>query len=254
MKLVTPTGSITETPSEITCRTFARIGFLGNPSDGYFGKTISCTVSNFYAEVTIIPSEKFMIVPHPLFDHVEFFSLSDLRQGCQQSGYEGGVRVLLATCKIFYDYCTDNGIALPDINFTVTYNTNIPRQVGLSGSSAIVRSLMACLMKAYNLDYHDVPSEILPTLILSVETKELGITAGLQDRVVQVYDNLVYMDFEKEHMEKTGTGIYEVLDVDLPPLFLAYEQNPSDISFLYININIFNYIIRYNSFKCKTKI
>ena len=32
-------------------RTYARVGLLGNPSDGYGGKTISFTLDRFYAEV-----------------------------------------------------------------------------------------------------------------------------------------------------------------------------------------------------------
>ena len=35
----------------ITSRVHARIGLLGNPSDGYNGKTISFALANFYAEV-----------------------------------------------------------------------------------------------------------------------------------------------------------------------------------------------------------
>ena len=31
---------------------------MGNPSDGYFGKTISLSISNFWAEVTIVESMK----------------------------------------------------------------------------------------------------------------------------------------------------------------------------------------------------
>lgn len=34
-----------------------------------------------------------------------------------------------------------------------------------------------------------------PSIILSVETDELGIAAGLQDRVIQCYGGLVFMDF-----------------------------------------------------------
>jgi glucuronokinase len=40
-------------PAQITSRVFARIGLLGNPSDGYHGKTISFALANFYAEVSI---------------------------------------------------------------------------------------------------------------------------------------------------------------------------------------------------------
>lgn len=35
----------------IVSRVFARIGLLGNPSDGYFGKTIAFSLANYYAEV-----------------------------------------------------------------------------------------------------------------------------------------------------------------------------------------------------------
>jgi hypothetical protein len=35
----------------ITSRVHARIGLLGNPSDGYHGKTVSFALANFYAEV-----------------------------------------------------------------------------------------------------------------------------------------------------------------------------------------------------------
>jgi hypothetical protein len=41
------------TPAQIKSRVFARIGLLGNPSDGYHGKTISFALANFYAEVSI---------------------------------------------------------------------------------------------------------------------------------------------------------------------------------------------------------
>jgi hypothetical protein len=37
---------------KITSHVNARIGLLGNPSDSYFGKTISLSLANFCAEVT----------------------------------------------------------------------------------------------------------------------------------------------------------------------------------------------------------
>jgi len=35
----------------IVQRVYARIGLLGNPSDSYYGKTISVSLANFFAEV-----------------------------------------------------------------------------------------------------------------------------------------------------------------------------------------------------------
>lgn len=67
---------------------------------------------------------------------------------------------------------------------------------------------------------------------LRVETEELGITAGLQDRVIQVKEGAVMMHFTRELVEKSGNGEYSSIDVSLlPPLFLAYAEHPQDISF-----------------------
>jgi glucuronokinase len=42
-------------------------------------------------------------------------------------------------------------------NFTLKYDTNIPRQVGLAGSSAIVAATLKCLMAFFNLTEADMP-------------------------------------------------------------------------------------------------
>jgi hypothetical protein len=44
-------------------------------------------------------------------------------------GYYGGVRLLMATCKVFHSYCSAHGIPLHGRNFTLSYDTNVPRQV-----------------------------------------------------------------------------------------------------------------------------
>ena len=49
-----------------------------------------------------------------------------------------------------------------------------------------------------------MPKPIRASFILDVECNELYIQAGLQDRVIQVYEGLVDMDFDKELLEKQG--------------------------------------------------
>ncbi|XP_023636627.1 probable glucuronokinase 2 [Capsella rubella] len=209
-------------------RSFARIGFLGNPSDVYFGRTISFTIGNFWAWAKLEPSDHLLIKPHPFHDLVQFHSLDNLVYRLENDGYYGGVRLLMAICKVFRNYCKDHGIQLHDRNFTLSYDTNIPRQTGLSGSSAIVSAALSCLLDFYNVR-QSIRIEVRPNLILNAE-KELGIVAGLQDRVAQVYGGgLVHMDFSKEHMDKLGYGIYTIMDINLlPPLHLIYAENPSD--------------------------
>ncbi|KAL3640097.1 Glucuronokinase 1 [Castilleja foliolosa] len=208
-------------------RAYARVGFLGNPSDVYNGRTISFSLGNFWASVRLEPSENLSILPHPVHDLVQFDSLPHLVSRLQSDGYYGGVRLLMAICRIFHNYCKDNGIHLHDGNFKLSYDTNIPRQTGLSGSSAIVCAALSCLLDFYQVR-HLIKVEVRPNLILEAE-KELGIVAGLQDRVAQVYGGLVYMDFNKKYMDEFGHGDYILMDIDLlPPLYLIYAENPSD--------------------------
>jgi glucuronokinase len=37
----------------ITQKAYARAGLVGNPSDGYFGKTISFIIRDYWAEVVL---------------------------------------------------------------------------------------------------------------------------------------------------------------------------------------------------------
>ncbi|MBN2291198.1 MAG: hypothetical protein JXM70_02160 [Pirellulales bacterium] len=203
----------------------ARCGLIGNPSDGYFGKTLSLIVPNFSAEVTLYEWDEVELVLSRN-DQVRFHNIHDLAHDVQLHGYYGGIRLIRATIKKFVDYCDKRNIRLHDNNFSVRYESNIPRLVGLAGSSAIIVATLRCLMEFYDIE---IPQNIQPSFVLSVETEELGIAAGLQDRVAQVYEGLIYMDFAKERMHNSDgyqCGVYEPLDPALlPPLYVAYNAN-----------------------------
>ena len=199
---------------------YARAGLIGNPSDGYFGKTISFRIRNYFAEITLYETPEIEILPTER-DHCRFAGIAELVQDVKTYDYYGGIRLLKAAVKKFADYCRDNRITLPERNFTIRYASSIPQHVGMAGSSAIITAAMRALMKFYAVE---IPRTVLPNLILSVESDELKIAAGLQDRVIQVYGGMVYMDFNKEHMQAHGHGIYESLPIDrLPPLYIAYR-------------------------------
>lgn len=206
-------------------KAFARAGLVGNPSDGYNGKTISIVVRNFDAEVVLYEWDAVEILP-AAGDRVRFRSVHELAQDVRLHGYYGGVRLIKATIRRFVEHCAARRLRLHERPFSVRYETRIPRQVGLAGSSAIVTATLRCLMDFYEVR---LPLEAQPSFVLSVEQEELGITAGLQDRVAQVYEGLVYMDFAPER-ERLVDGLrsyhYEPLDPALlPPLYLAYHES-----------------------------
>jgi glucuronokinase len=154
----------------------------------------------------------------PIFD-----SLESLREVTAWRGYYGGIRIIQAIIVRFAQYCSTNGIDLADRNFTVEYESNIPQRLGMGGSSAIITATLRALMQFFQVD---IPKNIQANLALEAETKELGVSAGLQDRVIQVHEGLVYMDFNRGLMTTRGYGEYEELDPDLlPPLYLAYRTS-----------------------------
>ena len=200
----------------IESRAYARAGLLGNPSDGYFGKTISIIIRNFGAIISLYESPELVIEPQEV-DRNSFRSIHRLVESVSLTGYYGGDRLIKAAIKKFYEYCQTQCIRLHNKNFTVRYQSSIPRQVGLAGSSAIITATMRALMRFYEVE---IPLPVLPSVILSAEMDELGINAGLQDRVIQVYEGCVFMDFDKEYLDP----------LNLPKMYLAYKTQLGKVS------------------------
>jgi glucuronokinase len=216
----------------IETRAFARAGLLGNPSDGYFGKTLSLIIRNFGAHISLYQSPTLQIEAREE-DLNAYKSVHHLVDSVNLTGYYGGARLIKASIKKFAEYCGKEGIRLPNKNFTIAYRSSIPRQVGMAGSSAICTATMRALMAFYQVE---IPQHILPSLIMSAETEELKINAGLQDRVIQVYEGCVYMDFEKSHLEQHGYGHYEPIDpVLVPKLYIAYKTSLGKVSGTVLN-------------------
>ena len=211
----------------VRTRSFARAGLLGNPSDGYFGKTLSFAFSNFGVDLSLTESSRMRFVPGEV-DDAMFDSPEQLVRDLRIFGYYGGIRMLKAVSKLFFEYCMEHGIEIPRRNFTAEYKINIPRLVGLSGSSAICSAMLKALMRFYNVT---IPEEYAPTLCLEAERDELGINCGYQDRVIQMYNGLVFMDFGKAYLEEHGYGRYERLSPALlPNMYVAYDPNRAEES------------------------
>ena len=172
---------------EASGRAFARAALVGNPSDGFGGKTLATVIREFSATVTV----------------------GDPMRGADLEG--SGAALIEAAIARFERECP-----AADAAAAFRLETDIPRQVGLGGSSAIVIATLRalCTLNAVEFD----PAR-LAEIALAVEVEDLGIPAGLQDRVTQAYGGLVYMDFAPGARDP-----YQVLDPALlPPLFVAYR-------------------------------
>ncbi len=209
----------------IETTSYPRAALIGNPSDGYYGKTIAFLFSNFSARVVLYESPGLEIIPAQ-YDTNLFKNIGSLVGDVNLYGYYGGIRLVKAAIKKFYDYAATHGIELHKRNFTVRYSSDIPFRLGLAGSSAIITAVVKALVLFYELP---IPPAQMANLVLSVEKEELKIAAGLQDRVAQAYETPVFMDFDRDLMVSRGYGEYRPIDAALlPRLYIAYRRDLSE--------------------------
>ncbi|MDF1568522.1 MAG: hypothetical protein RQ801_00160 [Spirochaetaceae bacterium] len=206
---------------------YPRAALIGNPSDGYFGKTIAFTFSDFQTDITLYPSDHIRILPMKR-DRTVFDDIEDFRDDVTRYGYYGGIRIIKASIARFLAYCRKKDLSIDGGNFTLRCHTSIPAHLGLAGSSSIITAVFRALMK-----YYDVPIALheLANEIWATEIQELSISGGLQDRVAQSYQGITYMDFNETLMKTRGYGEYHPLNPEsLPNLYLAYDVRAAESS------------------------
>jgi glucuronokinase len=168
----------------------ARVALAGNPSDGYGGATLAMTIGGWPAYATVAP-----------------------RTGGPCANPESNL--VEATVSRF-----DRTRGTDSAPIAIRWSTTIPMTVGLGGSSAIVIATTRALCAHHGVALE--PDE-LASFALAVETDDLGIAAGLQDRVAQAYGGLTFMDF--------AAGRNEALDPSLlPPLAVAWDEDAAEQS------------------------
>ena len=179
-----------------TC--WARAALAGNPSDGYGGAVVAVPVTSVAATVTATPAERFELVPSPTGDDT-FDDLGALVDHVDRVGYDGARRLVLATIRALVRCGAEPAPARVEVR------TTIPRSVGLAGSSAIVVALIRALGAASPSDGSRGTVEVggvtldpdrVAEVALAVEVDELGVAAGLQDRLVQSHGVALAMDFD----------------------------------------------------------
>lgn len=170
----------------------ARAALAGNPSDGYGGAVLALALPQLRAEAEARIS------------------------GSPADAVDPEGELVAAAIRRFK---LETGIAS---SCAIRWRTAIPRGVGLGGSSAIVIATLRALCELYDVS---LGPDHLAGLALAVEVEELGIAAGLQDRVAQAHGELTFMDFAGAGSVDVH-GRYEALDAALlPPLLVCWQSD-----------------------------
>jgi len=206
-------------------KSFPRAAVVGNPSDGYHGKTIAFLFSNFETNVYLEPCDRLEIKSNSA-SKISFDDTESLHDYIRFHGYEDSKvlhhKLVAATINFCYKSFDIAGNKIKP-SFKITYDSTIPFSVGLAGSSAIVTATIRALLEFNNLA---LDNAVMANQILAVEREELNIEAGLQDRVAQAFQVPIFMDFDQSIMEEKGYGNYMPINgLENIPFYLAYPTN-----------------------------
>ena len=136
----------------------ARVGLLGNPSDGYGGRTLGLAVNRFQATVEVEAANGLEIIGND-DDRPRWTSLAELVDRVDRHGYGTGPQLLVATIRTLADVADSIGHPGFDrLGCTVRYHTTIPRSVGLGGSSALI---IAAIRAVGGLTGLELPDPVL---------------------------------------------------------------------------------------------
>lgn len=177
-------------------RAVARAGVAGNPSDALGGAAFAVPIDGLCASVELRESTRLGV--RASRSVAGWSNIGELVEQAGRYGHDGGDRLVTATIVTLSrhidslasgEHGDDVAAARAavarrdaDAPFEAVWSTNIPRSVGLAGSSAIITAALRAVAERWGVE---LEPQVLAALALETEAVELGVAAGWMDRAVQ---------------------------------------------------------------------
>lgn len=165
-----------------------RCGVVGNPTDGYGGCVISCSLTE-RAHVTLTtPADQLSVTVAGQTTVLKTRADYHLKED-----YFDCVRAVLSFLRRY------------DLKFHMDVTTEIPVNAGLAGSTSVLVSVLAAVLKLLEHEHH---RHYLAEMLRIIELNYLKIQCGYQDQYMTVFGGINYLDFR-------GKELYRDLDDEL---------------------------------------
>ena len=188
-----------------------RCGLLGNPTDGYGGCVISCSLKQRARVVLTTPAPELSVTvagqTAVLRDRADFTLKDD---------YFDCVRAVIAFLRRH------------DLKFHADVSTEVPVNAGLAGSTAVLVSVLAAVLKLLGRQHH---RHYLAEMLRAIELNYLKIQCGYQDQYMTVFGGLNYMDFR-------GKELYRDLDDELYATVEPLEGCVRELPFVVVHTGV----------------
>jgi galactokinase/mevalonate kinase-like predicted kinase len=169
-----------------------RAGIIGNPTDGYGGTMIACSINN-RAEVTI-EENKELIIENRVGRRVLKWKNDFENHG----DYFDVVRSVLRYLKLY------------DLKAKIKVGSNILVQAGLAGSTATLSAILSAILAFTGKKYNKYE---LAELNRVIELHFMKCQCGYQDAYMTTFGGLNYLDFRsKEYYKELEQEIYATVE------------------------------------------
>lgn len=190
----------------------ARVGLVGNPSDGYGGAVLATVVPGMAAVVRAAAAD------HVAIGDDRWPSVAAWLEHVVADGHGDHHRIISAALWTLVDHLDHGGTGI-DLSWT----TDIPRSVGLAGSSALAVGVVDAVATAWGVE---LDRRVVAALALRAERDVLGIAAGWQDRIVQAYGRTVLVDAgTMDHVDGVDVPMVGTPSGPPIPLLLAWHES-----------------------------
>jgi galactokinase/mevalonate kinase-like predicted kinase len=169
-----------------------RCGIIGNPTDMYGGSVLSCSIPR-RATVTLTECE-----------------ILTLETGGQTRVLQDRTDFHIRGDRFDVPRAVLSHLRLYDLPMRFTYDSDIPYQGGLSGSTALVAATLWAVLRRQGTSYHQ---HNFAELVRYVELNRMGIVCGYQDAYMVTFGGLNYMEFrDKEFYRAVAEEPYATIE------------------------------------------
>lgn len=192
----------------IIAKSPGRAGIIGNPTDGYGGAMIACSIP-YYATANLTPAEQLILEIEG--EEITINWENDLH--LQGDSFD----LARAVLKYF---------KVQDLKARIRMKSDIPRQAGLAGSTALLSAIMAVVSKAMGIEYSP---HYFAEVNRIIELNYMKTHCGYQDAYMTTFGGLNFLDFR-------GKAYYRTLEEEV---YASVEKlNIAELPFLIAHTGI----------------
>ena len=196
----------------------ARVGLVGNPSDGYGGAVVATVVPSLAASVAAVAADG--IAFDGAGQRSAWPSVDAGTEHVEVDGQGDEHRLISAALWTLVEHLSRRDLSVCG-GVALEWSTTVPRSVGLAGSSALAVGVIDATAAAWGIE---LDRRVIAALALRAERDVLGIAAGWQDRIVQSFGCPVLVD-ARTMVTIDGVEVPTVSELvgEPPPLLVAWR-------------------------------